>query len=151
MASVITRAGLWVLHEPFVLAKTSREFAEAAQSFDLAVSPHRDNVDSFGLPVEVKSLNLTFHNPSDYPHATVLICSQSNFLKKWPGRDTTGRDFLFVSRETGAILWVPKDTQVTFGNETYDRSRNELYKTVTVNKSELKTLNEFTEMVHVWK
>ncbi len=150
VASVLARAGLWTIHHPFTLAKSSESFAAMGQSWDLDVSKNQPGpiLSLPGVSVEVKSLSNSFHNPSDYPYQSVLVCSQKSFIKKWPGRDRIGRDFLFASRDTGAILWLPKGSPVTLGNEVYDKGRGELYLTVTSDKSLLLGLSHFIEMVY---
>ncbi len=110
--------------------------------------PKTDLIRERCVTVEVKALSLSFSSPSDYQYESVIVCSQNSFLRKWPGRSDTGRDFLFVSMHTGSIVWLPKGSPVTLGNETLDSTRGELYKTVRTPKSHLCSLHMFTEYVH---
>lgn len=133
---VLTRAGMYVTHYPFEC-----DGAEShGQTWDLDVG--------YGtlLPVEVKSLNLTFTGPEDYPYDTAMVCSARSWTKKWPGERSVKRDFLLVSRETGDIVWIPKGSP-TFISETADKERNGTYKVIKVHKEHLKHLHEFVEHV----
>lgn len=154
VAAVLSRAGLYTLHHPFKI-----DGQDHSQSWDLDVGIHHpetlhyDHVDvrslrSSLIPVEVKSLSLTFLNPDTYPFNDVLVCSQSSWMRKWPGKGTTQRDFLLVSRPTGSIIWIPKNTPVTLGHEVHDKSRNELYKAVKTTKGYLRPLADFCESLH---
>lgn len=139
VGAVLARAGLYTLHYPFEI-----DGKDHSQTFDLETWSEPENT---RYTVEVKSLNLTFHNPESYPFEDVLLCSQSSYMKKWPGRDYTMRDFLLVSRVTGAVVWVPRMTQVTFEREIEDRGRGEVYKAVTVQREALMDLSEFVSHV----
>ena len=148
VASVLARAGLCVIHEPFTIASdVGKKVEEYAQSFDLSVGTfwHDDWCDM--QPVEVKSINLGFHSAEKYPFKDVLVCSQKSFLNKFPGMDNTRRHFLFVSRETGSIVWLPYGTKVELGREVMDKSRNETYKVVYAPKSALRDLSDFVEVI----
>ncbi len=145
VGAVLARAGLYTVHHPFKI-----DGKDHSQSYDLDVCDEwtwTGQVYAGGLDgtrVEVKSLNLTFTCPEDYPFPEVLLCSQSSFNKKWPGRDYTMRDFLLVSRKTGSIVWVPTMTQVGVKTVT-DKTRNETYQAMTVNQSALSPLQDFVE------
>lgn len=144
VSAVLSRCGLYVLHRPFVVDGSK----EHDLSVDISVGVEASNAGQATLiqnsaDVEIKSLNLDFKNPFDYPYDEVLLCSQSSFLKKWPGAYKTERDFLMVSRVTGAILWVPKRTDVMFGKEIYDSKRGELYRAVAVQRKFLRPLKGF--------
>ncbi len=139
VAAVLSRAGLYTIHYPFEI-----DGREHGQSCDLTVST--DGRWS-GVQVEVKSLNHTFCSSSDYRYDSVMVCSQNNFLRKWPGASKTGRDFLFVSRITGNIIWLPIDSPITVGHETFDSTRGESYKTVHAKKTDLRELCDFVEAV----
>lgn len=148
VGSVLSRAGLYSTHHPFVVSQSTAAIQAHENTWDLDVSSEHPQKFGMDVRVEVKSLSHAFRTTTDYPYPTVLVCSQNNFIKKWPGSRVTGRDFLFVSRETGAILWLPSGSEVTMGQDTYDKSRNELYKTVTSYKSDLRGLSDFVDMVH---
>ncbi len=146
VGAVLSRAGLYTLHHPFTLtSETGKSNADYAHSFDLDVWVEPQN--ELSTEVEVKSLNLTFNNSLNYPYESLMVCSQSSWLKKWPGKDKVQRDFLFVSRATGAIVWLPVGSPVTMGHETVDSKRGETYKTVQAKSSDLKELCDFVEMV----
>ncbi len=139
--AVLTRCGLYVLLNPWAI-----NAQDNSKSFDLGVSSihPQEMSDAAGpRPLEVKSLNLGFKDPASYPYDTVLVCSQSNFLKKWPGSDQLGRDFMLVSRQTGHLVWVPDGTKVNLGHETFDRTRSERLLSATVPKTALRTLSEY--------
>lgn len=147
-ATVLCRAGLCVLHYPFdIRANEDKDLTEP----DLIVARDIYNCEGYELcgptEVEVKSLSLTFNNTDSYPFDDVLICSQSSFLRKWPGRDYICRDFLLVSKPTGAIIWVPAMTKVTLGKEVHDKARNETYKAVYTSRDNLRPLADFVDMV----
>lgn len=144
VGAVLSRAGLYTVHHPF----TADGSDSHSQTFDISVHDTEPGRDGWGSPVEVKSVNLTFTGPTDYPLETVLVCSQNSWLRKWPGRDETKRDFLFVSRHTGAIVWLPIYSKVTLGNEIHDRSRNETYSAVTTLRKFLQPLQSFVEVLH---
>lgn len=149
VGSVLARAGLWTTHHPFTIAKSVRDIPAYAHTWDLDVSAQDpfDTVMAEGLGVEVKSVNLTFSSAKDYPFDSVLVCSQKSFLSKWPNSTTTQRDFLFVSRDTGSIVWLPEGTTVELGGDVYDDSRSELYKVVRAKRSSLRDLDEFVHKV----
>lgn len=135
----LSRANLYTVHHPFTLAsETGNPLGFYAHTWDLDVS--RDN--KVFTPVEVKSVNLTFVEPNDYPHLGLLVCSDASWQKKWPGADTVQRDFLMVSRETGGIVWLPKGAPVT-SKEVKDPSRNETYRCVAAHKKELVSFSTF--------
>jgi len=97
--------------------------------------------------VEVKSNQLTYHGPDDYPFETVLVCAQDSWMKKWPGKETTQRDFLMVSRVTGHIVWVPIGTRVELNHPVHDRNRNYSYKCAVVVREQLRSLKDFVAYV----
>ncbi len=144
VGAVLARAGLYTLHHPFEI-----DGKDHGETFDLGV--FKNNLQPWyeqpGNTVEVKSLNLTFYNPDTYPFEEVLVCSQNSWLRKWPGRYYTMRDFLFVSRATGSIVWLPTMTQVTLGKDVEDKGRGEVYKAVTVQREALRPLQEFVDHV----
>lgn len=143
VGAVLSRAGLYTLHHPFTLAETAEEVADHAHTWDLNVT--RDP--SFASEqVEVKSVNLTFHNTESYPFEWLLVCSQASWERKWTS-DKTLRDFLFVSRPTGAILWLPTDTRVEMNHMVVDSTRNQTYKAVRTSSSNLRPLDEFVTKV----
>lgn len=149
VGAVLARAGLYTVHHPFTIASDHTSIATYGHTWDLDVSglnPLSESPDS--VQVEVKSLSQAFRNPSDYPFQEVLVCSQKSWLTKWPKALLTPRDFLYVSRETGSVLWLPRCSHVRLGVDVYDKSRNELYKAVQAKKTDLKDLAAFTEYVH---
>lgn len=143
VSAVLARNGLYVLHEPMHLG----EFHDPLKSTtsDIHVGPTADL--ALQWDVEIKSRNLYWTCPEDYPFDSVRVCSQSWFLKNWPGYDTTGRDFLFVSQKTGGIVWLPMGSKVTLGEEVVDHERNELYKCVTAHIDQLMSLEQFVAEV----
>ncbi len=144
VGSVLARAGLCTIHQPFTIAKSRADMATYAHTWDLEVY---DPESRYQTKVEVKSTNLKFDTPDSYPHETLLVCSEKSFLNKWPGQIATGRDFLFVSRLTGSILWLPAGT-ITHIETVGDRSRNEVYRAMAANKSKLKDLMSFIDKVY---
>jgi hypothetical protein len=157
VGAVLARSGLYTLHHPFTVAKSRLEVGDYSHTYDLdVISWERDygHQDYIAYPpiegsvaVEVKSKETFFTSPTDYPYKTVILCSQSSYLRKWPGTAATKRDFLFVSRPTGSILWVPTGSPVTMGNTTFDGKRGELYATVSVPKESLKPIGDFVGYV----
>lgn len=154
VGAVLARAGLYTIHHPFVA--DGGEYHGQTWDLDVYKEPLDltwSNVDvrSLGssslIPVEVKSLSLTFYNPDTYPFDDVLVCSQNSWLKKWPGKNTVQRDFLMVSRPTGSLVWVPKGTPVTLGVDVFDSTRREAYKAVKTGREYLRPLADFVEMV----
>ena len=139
VGAVLSRHNLFTCHHPFTLAaETGNSLSFYAHSWDLDVSP--DNL--LFLPVEVKSVNLKFTEPNDYPHLGVLVCSEASWRNKWSDGERTMRDFLMVSRLTGGIAWLPKGVDVG-RTEVEDKTRGEKYWCKTTHKSELRTLAEF--------
>lgn len=135
----LSRANLFTVHHPFTLAsETGNPLSFYAHTWDLDVSP--DN--KVFTPVEVKSVNLKFHEPNDYPHLGLLVCSEASFKKKWPGATRVMRDFLMVSRLTGGIVWLPRGAAIG-RKEVTDPSRKETYWCITAHKSELRSLSAF--------
>ncbi len=144
VGSVLSRMGLYTIHHPSDIDDTK----DHSLTFDLEVDVQSPYTSNAGESLEVKGLNLDFGTtPQSYPFSTLLVCSQNNFQKKWPGSDSTGRDFLYASMFTGNILWLPKGTHVELGNYTLDKTRNELYKTAQAKRSDLRTLKEFVAHV----
>lgn len=148
VGAVLARCGLYTLHHPFTVAKHPGEVAQYGHTWDLDVSAtgHFDYVGDYNS-VEVKSVNLTFSGPQDYPYDQCLVCSQNSFLRKWPGKDTIQRDFLIVSRYTGSIVCIPVGTKVELGVEVYDMDRGEDYKGVRTPKENLRDLQTFIQAV----
>ncbi len=143
VGAMLSRSNLFTLHHPFTLAtETGNPLSFYSHTWDLDVSP--DN--RVFTPVEIKSVNLKFTEPNDYPHMGILVCSDASWQKKWPGSEKTGRDFLMVSRETGGIVWVPKGTETGITQVT-DKTRNETYACRTTHKSELVSFGFFVEHI----
>lgn len=143
VGAMLSRSNLYSVHHPFTLAgETGNPVSFYAHTWDLDVST--DN--RVFTPVEVKSVNLRFTLPNDYPHLGILVCSEASFNKKWPDKVSTQRDFLLVSRETGAIVWIPKGTE-TGRTEVTDKTRKETYMCRTVHKSDLCTFAHFVSYV----
>ncbi len=141
--AMLARSNLYTVHHPFTLAaETGNSLAFYAHSWDLDVSP--DNI--LFIPVEVKSVNLKFTEPNDYPHLGVLVCSDASWQKKWPGQEKTQRDFLMVSRITGGIIWLPKGTE-TGVTPVVDKTRKESYECRTTHKSALLRLSDFVSTI----
>ncbi len=144
----LSRGNLYTVHHPFTLSsETGNPLSFYAHTWDLDVSVHdpchEDGVlPAVVLPVEVKSVNLKFTFPNDYPHLGILVCSDASWQKKWPGATAVQRDFLMVSRETGAIVWLPKGAPVIFKMQK-DPSRSEEYLCVATHKAELRSLSDF--------
>lgn len=150
VGAVLSRAGLYTLHHPFTLAETAEEVAEHAHTWDIEVGKGVEDWDPScwqgAALVEVKSVNLTFHNTESYPFEWLLVCSQASWERKWTS-DKTLRDFLFVSRPTGAILWLPTGTLVEMNHMVVDSTRNQTYKAVRTSSSNLRPLDEFVTKV----
>ncbi len=143
VGAMLSRSNLWTVHHPFTLAQeTGNPLSFYAHSWDLDVSP--DNV--VFHQAEVKSVNLKFTEPNDYPHLGILVCSEASWLKKWPGKEVTQRDFLIVSRLTGGIVWLPVGTEVG-RTEVTDNTRKETYWCKTTHKSELRPLASYVAHV----
>lgn len=143
VGAILSRSNLYSVHHPFTLAaETGNPLSFYAHSWDLDVSP--DN--KVFLPVEVKSVNLKFCEPNDYPHMGVLVCSDASWQKKWGSRFVTQRDFLMVSRLTGGIVWLPKHTETGLTNIT-DKTRDESYMCRTAGKEDLRPLRDFVDYV----
>lgn len=139
----LSRGNLYTVHHPFTLAaETGNPLSFYAHTWDLDVSA--DN--KVFIPVEVKSVNLKFHEPNDYPHLGLLVCSAASWDKKWPLEEKTQRDFLMVSRETGGIIWLPKGAPV-IRKMVKDPSRNEEYMCIASFKIELEPLSKFIQYV----
>jgi len=147
VGAVLARAGLYTVHQPFVADGGDYH----GQSFDLVVVPYEPCASYYDVPsratVECKSLSLTFYNTDTYPFDDVLVCSQNSWLRKWPGKDKTQRDFLLISRPTGSVVWLPVSSPVVLGVDVVDRTRGEAYKAVQAQKTSLRDLADFVEMV----
>ncbi len=141
VGAVLARAGLYTMHYPFIADGDPSH----GTTWDLDVSATNPYPSAAPVPIqtEVKSLNLSFGSVADYPYSEVLVCSQNSWIKKWPSRDYTMRDFLFVSRVTGDIVWLPTMSQVRMGKEVTDSTRGQTYKVVTTDKANLASLEDF--------
>lgn len=139
VGTVLARAGLWTLHHPFVADGGDYH----ALSWDLDVSNEGKEP---WCPLECKSLNLTFTCPEDYPFETCMVCSANSWNRKWPGQTKTQRDFLFISREIGTILWLPMGSDVKV-KKTTDKSRGETYSVMYTDSNNLKQLIDFIDYV----
>lgn len=153
VGAVLSRAGLWTLHHPFTLAETSEQVQEYAHTWDLDVGESVEDFDAASpwsskdpVQVEVKSVNLTFHNVDTYPFPRLLVCSQASWERKWTS-DKTMRDFLFVSRPTGCVLWLPAGTKVEMNKMVTDTHRDQTYKAVDTDSENLRPLSDFVEKV----
>ena len=144
VGAMLSRRGMFTLHHPFTtVGETGNPASFYAHTWDLDVSP--DNV--VFTKIEVKSVNLKFTEPNDYPHLGVLVCSESSYVRKWPdGGSRLQRDFLTVSRLTGGIIWIPKGT-ILGRKEVTDLTRNETYWCKTVGKEFLQPLSAFVESI----
>jgi hypothetical protein len=139
VGACVSRMGLYTLHHPFAI-----DGKEHGESWDLDV--HESDM-SRPTKVEVKSQRQEFTCPSDFCPRDFIVCSQNNFMRKWPGASSIRSDFLFVSTVTGCIVWLPKGSEVSFGHETYDKQRGELFKTVKTSANNLKSFKEFCQHV----
>jgi len=143
VGAMLSRSNLYTLHHPFTLAaETGRDLSFYAHTWDLDVSTDR----AVYTPVEVKSVNLQFTEPNDYPHLGVLVCSDKSFSNKWPNTDLTGRDFLLVSRKSGGIIWLPKGTE-TGVTQVEDKTRGETYLCRTTHKDQLRSFGDFVRHI----
>ena len=155
VGACLTRKGLYVLHHPFLADglpghELSWDLDVCFSSEDepcAFLSPVR-SYRSVGIPVEVKSRDLVFNGPSDYPFDEVNVCSQNSFLRKHPGSEVIGRDFIIVSTKTGCMAWLPKMSKVSLGKETYDTKRGEVFKVVTASKADLRSFSDFCSYAH---
>ena len=141
----LAREGLYACHMPF----TADGHPSHGTSNDLLVSTESPFIGSEadGETVEVKGIKAEFTCPGDYPFERVLVCSQNSWLRKWPGRDFTSVSFLFASKKTGAIIWLPPMTKVELGREITDGTRNETYRVVDAEARHLRTFSEFVDWV----
>ncbi len=152
VGTVLARAGLYTLHYPLEVDDKDHSLSHDLDVFGL----HPDTLipcmgwdsgkEQAPIEVEIKSRNLTFTSVQDYPFEFCNVCSWSNFRKKYPASDKVGRDFLFVSQVTGAILWLPKGTRIEV-TEGWDGERQESFKLVQAPASSLRPLQEFVELV----
>ena len=144
VGAMLSRANLFTLHHPFTLAsETGNPVSFYAHTWDIDVAA---DLLRMWVPVEVKSVNLKFWEPNDYPHLGLLVCSDASWQKKWPGADVVQRVFLMVSRESGGIVWLPKGAAVT-RKMVKDPSRGEEYLCVASHKSELRKLADFVAYI----
>lgn len=145
VAARLTRLGLYVMLNPVTIAKPGEDLSEYHRSVDLTVYPPGLG----GIPVEVKSQNLTFaDDPISYPKEKPLVCSESSWNHKNPTPSVKTRyDQLYVSRTTGAILWLPKDSPVELGVDVYDSKRGELYRAVATRRELLQPVGVFADVV----
>jgi hypothetical protein len=139
----LTRAGFGVVLHPFKYD----DGKDHGHTWDLDVLRGTHDNAAEITQVEVKSLSLSFTSPKSFPFKDPFVCSQNSFLRKWPGKTSTQRDFMFVSTETGAIVWLPAFSTVSLNHETIDRTRGEIYKTVRCKRDQLRTLHDFVEKV----
>lgn len=149
----LSRAGLWVIHHPFTLAaETGRDRLSYAQSVDLTVTSGEYDPVSYPethIDVEVKSSGVSFEDdPSTYPTEGILVCSKLSWERKWGSDLHTQRDFLFVSRKTGDIIWLPEGA-LCIPRLVTDRTRNESY--VAMEASAHDSLNHFANFVRMVK
>jgi hypothetical protein len=152
VGAMLSRHGLYTLHYPFTLIEeTGLPKSHYAHAWDLSVTSSIDEL--LGSPghkkpieLEVKSVNLKFSFHGDYPHNGVLVCSKPSWDRKWPFEDHTCRDFLLVSRQTGAAVWIPIGCPTGIVEVT-DKSRGEKYRCVAVHKSCLRPFDDFVAMV----
>ena len=144
VGAVLCRCGLYVKHLPMVIAQNRQDLKTMGYSWDLEVSPD----ELIGERVEVKSTQQWFDSILTYPDKDVFVCSQSNFNKKWPNQNKTGSHFLFVSKKTGNIVWLPKGSVTTQNVVRKDYSRGETFKAVTATSSKLKSLEAFVEVMN---
>jgi hypothetical protein len=144
VGAMLSRSNLYTLHHPFTLAaETGNPLSFYAHTWDLDVGAVNGG---YMYPVEVKSVNLKFTEPNDYPHLGVLVCSEASFQKKWPGLEVTQRDFLMVSRASGGIIWLPKYSPTTVIKQK-DRTRGERYACRATRKEYLKSLSDFVNRI----
>lgn len=134
VGAVMTRAGFQATMMPWDI-----DSKDHSESWDLELV-----IGCAYWKVEVKSINLSFTGVKDYPKEPVLVCSQNNFLKK-SSDGTVPRPFFLVSRLTGNIVVVPEGAVVGMNHEVLDRTRNELYKCVTVRKDQLIDLQDWID------
>lgn len=143
VGATLSRSNLYTVHHPFTLAsETGNPLSFYSHTWDLDVGPNG----RIYIPVEVKSVNLKFTEPNDYPHLGVLVCSDKSWRNKWPNTDLTQRDFLMVSRISGGIIWLPKGAETGI-TEMHDKSRREKYACRTTHKGQLRSLAEFVTYV----
>ena len=149
VGAVLARCGLYTVHHPFTVAQTMGETHAYAQTWDMDVSECHPSEWEYSPPTEteVKSLSLTFTMPDDYPHDEVLVCSAKNHGKKY-GKDAgmSGRDFLLVSRATGAIVWVPRGTCM-FQKEVTDNERGQTYMAMACKREDLRALKSYVQAI----
>lgn len=139
VGSVLSRANLYTIHFPFAADGKDNH----ALSWDLSVATTWDGP---YIPVECKSLSAEFLGPDSYPYERVLTCSLNSWTKKWGKNRETQRDFLFISKPTGCIVWLPTGVTVTETKVT-DRSRGETYGSLQCDRKALRPFFDFIEHV----
>ena len=92
------------------------------------------------IAVEIKSRNLSFTSPDDYPYATVNLCSESYYKRTL----SHPRHYLSVSQDTGAIVWVPNWVKLHAGVGV-DGPRKQVFGVMFANRNELRSFEAFLE------
>lgn len=146
VGAVLSRCGLYTVHHPFTLASNIGQIHEYAHTWDLDVSTVHPAEWEYLPPTEteVKSLNLSFTGPEDYPHASVLVCSYASHKRKWKNAMKVLRPFLLVSRVTGSVVYVPVGTKLKVV-DVRDNDRGEEYAAVSCRKEDLRGLKDYVQ------
>lgn len=141
VGAVLARAGLFTIHYPFIV-----DGKDHSTTWDLEVLDGHPAYCTKPTTVEVKSRDVLFTCPEDYPFEAVNVCSLNSFQAKWPGSDKLGRDFLLVSQRTGAVLWLPEGSRIEV-SEAWDGEQQRQFKIVQCPDTALRTLADFVEKV----
>jgi hypothetical protein len=149
VGSCLSREGITTIHHPFTLAsETGRPLSAYATSWDLTAKFIYEGPDAKvggardSVRMEVKSSKMSFTHAHNFPTEKVLVCSKKNWdAKGW--ENITVRPFVYVSRVTGKIVWLPPGNPVITSIVT-DRTRGETYDCVCVRKDRLR---DFADLV----
>lgn len=139
VATLLSRAGLYVLHHPTDIDPNG--YDGHAYSVDLTVVRAKFYELEGAEDVEVKSvsreLDICGRN---------ILCSQNSYLRK-NHHAKTSKHFVFVCRSTGHVWWLPEGTPVELGIEQFDSTRNETYKVACYRGEDARFLGGLVSLV----
>lgn len=142
LALQLLEQGLIVQAPTQINTDPKRDRSDYLQQHDLIVSPHwaaRPRV------LEVKSRDLKFTCPQDYPYESAYV----DTLAGWKRKDPKPVEIVIVSQITGSAVVCPVSSQKVWRiQEFHDFQRQISDRAWTVPRDELKSFDELVRWLH---
>lgn len=137
VAARISAEGFGVYMPPLEVAQTEKEALDPKWKLTVDLIVHRRVLRGiFHVDVEVKSQSERFTSPET--RRSNLVCSAGSFKPS--------AEYIFLSKPTAALVWLPKNTEVERKLHT-DTLRGETYAVMVHPPGALRSFEDFIKML----